>query len=123
MAVASIVTVQIIRDLSRRTQAKKRMPDGGDRPASARAHLGNVLPHGPGSDGPARRCARRERQKGAPHPPREIRTRSKTNEPFVHDYWEEVFVVSGTLTDSDGIVTRPALAIWPLTELSVMIRP
>lgn len=32
MAVASIVTVQIIRDLSRRTQAKKRMPEGGIAP-------------------------------------------------------------------------------------------
>lgn len=48
---------------------------------------------------------------------------AKTNEPFVHDYWEEVLVVSGTLIDSDGPVARPALAIWPLTELSVMIRP
>ncbi|WP_275426795.1 hypothetical protein [Roseovarius amoyensis] len=41
----------------------------------------------------------------------------------MRDYWEEVFVVSGTLTDSDGIVARPALAIWPLTEPSVMICP
>ncbi|HQZ13209.1 MAG TPA: cupin domain-containing protein [Devosia sp.] len=28
-----------------------------------------------------------------------------TTEPFVHDYWEEVFVVSGTLIDADGTVS------------------
>ena len=29
---------------------------------------------------------------------------AETTEPFVHDYWEEVFVVSGTLIDADGTV-------------------
>lgn len=32
---------------------------------------------------------------------------ARTDEPFVHDYWEEVFVVSGALIDSDGTVATP----------------
>lgn len=30
---------------------------------------------------------------------------ARTTEPFVHDYWEEVFVVSGALIDDQGVVS------------------
>ena len=32
---------------------------------------------------------------------------ARTTEPFVHDYWEEVFVITGALIDAEGVISSP----------------